>query len=249
MKYYAEGTHLKNPKDLEKNNLKEKLKPVLFNCLKEFNIKIKEWHYFFCIYLNHKDNNSYNKTLVYNCNQNDIEYIFFDSNEKEFYDRNLNQINNKLQLTFRSNLDCFSSSNPYIIFKNDRLLEKYSLQRTLTSNKLYEDTIFNIQKSEIINRLEEIIDVNFIAICKFNYDFNYPFPTPEKNYLLLFESKNEDDYIYYYNKDNDNFICGEIFNNMKYNVGLISSYIKNNKSNDIEFYVLKSEIKEKTKDK
>ena len=139
MKYYAEGTHLKNPKDLEKNNLKEKLKPVLFNCLKEFNIKIKEWHYFFCIYLNHKDNNSYNKTLVYNCNQNDIEYIFFDSNEKEFYDRNLNQINNKLQLTFRSNLDCFSSSNPYIIFKNDRLLEKYSLQRTLTSNTVIHD--------------------------------------------------------------------------------------------------------------
>ena len=242
MKYYEQGTHLKKPQELAKINLKEKMKPILINCLKEFNIKIEEWHYIFCIYYNPNEKNSYNKTLVYNCNQYDIEYIFFDPIGKKFYYRDFSPINSEFKLTFRSNLDCFSSTNPYIIFKNNDLLEKYAIQRSFESaiQSIY-DKIFNMDKKDIITKLENIICENFEIICEFKCNLKFPLPTPEKNYLLLFESKNG--CVYYYNKDDNIFICGELNNKLKYDAGLISSYIKFKEKENVPVYVLKKKEK------
>ena len=50
-------------------------------------------------------------------------------------------------------------------------------------------------------------------------------------------------YIYYYTKDNKNYICGELINNILYRAGLISSYINYKGKEEIPFYVLK--LKEK----
>ena len=248
MEYHEKGTLLKNPKELEKINIKENLKPILLNCLKEFNIKIIEWHYIFCMYYNPKEKYSYNTSLENICNQNDIEYILFDPNEEKFYTRNLKIINSEIKLTYRSNLDSFTSSNPYIIFKNNDLLEYYAIQRPICSNILKElNKIFNIPKEEIISDLKNKISENFEIICEFKYDWKFPLPIPEKNYLLLFENKNGKDLIYYYNKDN-NFICGNLKNNSKINAGNICYYMKYTKNENIPFYVFKREMKESSGD-
>ena len=244
MKYYEKGTHLKNPKDLEKINLKENLKPILFNCLRQFNIKIVQWHYIFCMYYNPNEKYSYNTSLENICKKNDIEYILFNPNNEKFYDRNFTIIDSEIKLTFRSNLDCFSFTNPYIIFKNVDLLENYAIQRPINLNILKEsEKIFNIKKNEIITLLKNNISENFDIICEFKYDWKFPLPIPEKNYLLLFENKNGDDLVYYYNKDN-NFTCGNLKTNFKFNAGLICNYIKYEKDGNIRFYAFKREINE-----
>ena len=241
IKYYERGSHLKEPQNLLKINIKEKMKPILLNCLKEFNIKITEWHYFFCIYYNPKENYSYNTSLVNVCNKYDIEYIFFDPIEEQFYYRDFTQIKNEINLSFRSNLDCYSSTNPYAIFKNNDLLEDYAIQRSERSESFFiTDKIFNTQKSTIIQKLQNITGDAFEDICIFTYNLKYPFPTPEKKYLFLFESKTKNSFIYYYNKNDKNFICGELINNKKYDVGLVSSYIQYKKKEKISFYVFKS---------
>ena len=243
MKYYEQGTHLKNPQNLAKITLKENMKPILINCLKEFNIKIVEWHYIFCIYYNPNEKNSYNKTLVTNCNQYDIEYIFFDPINETFYYRDFSPIDGEFKLTFRSNLDCYSSTNPYIIFQNNQnILEKYAIQRAFESNveQKYEK-IFDVDIKDIINKLKNIFGSNFEIICEFKCNRKYPFPILEKDYLLLFKSKQKNSFIYYYNKDDNNFICGETNNDSKYDALSIFSYIKYEQKENVQFYVFKKE--------
>ena len=248
MKYYEKGTHLKDPKELEKINLKENLKPILYNCLTLFNIKIVKWHYIFCMYYNPKEKYSYNTSLENICKNNDIEFIFFDPHDEEFYTRDFNIINSEIKLTFRSNMDCFSSTNPYIIFKNIDLLENYAIQRPIYSNLLTGlDKIFNTPKEAIISELKNKTLENFEIICEFKYDWKFPLPIPEKNYLLLFENKNGNDLIYYYNKDN-NFICGNLKTNFKFDAGLICCYMKYTINKNIPFYVFKREMKENHED-
>ena len=198
------------------------------------------------IYYNPKEKYSYNTNLVKNCNLHDIEFILFDPIEEMFYSRDLLPLKSELKLTFRSNIDCFSSTNPYLIFKDNDLLENYAIQRNFKSYLACKDeTIFNCQKIEILKILKTIIGLNFEVICLFQYDWRLPFLTPEKNYLLLFESKENNDYIYYFNKDNETFICGNLKNNSFYDAGLISSYIKYQKGEKISFYVLRIEEKKK----
>ena len=247
MKYYEEETDIENPEEFLKINLKDKMKKILVKCLEEFNIKVNEWHYFFCMYYNSNEKNGYNKALVNTCNKNDIEYIFFDPEKETFYARDLSPIKTEIQLTFRSNLDSFSSTNPYAIFKDNGVLEDFAIQRKGKSDIFFiNDFIFNCKKSEIIKKLKDITNNEFENICKFAYNLKNPFPTPEKSYLFLFESKIENSCIYYYNRDNKNYICGELINNIKYDAydaGLIPSYIKYEEKEKIPFYVLK--IKEK----
>ena len=245
IKYYERGTHLKEPQNLLKSNLKEKMKQILLNCPQEFKINITEWHYFFCIYYNPKENYSYNKSIVNICNKYDIEYIFFDPLEEQFYHRDLTPIKEEIHLSFRSNLDCYTSTNPYEIFKNNDLLEDFAIQRSEKSDSLIiNKKIFNSEKSIIIKKLNSITGDLFEDICMFTYNLKFPFPTPEKNYLFLFESKDKNSFIYYYNKNDKDYMCGELNkNNTKYDAGLISSYINYKGKEEIPFYVLK--LKEK----
>jgi hypothetical protein len=92
--------------------------------------------------------------------------------------------------------------------------------------------------------LKSITGDMFEDICMFSYNLKFPFPTPEKNYLFLFESKVKNSFIYYYNKNDKDFMCGELIkNNAKYDAGLISSYIQYKKKDNIPFYIFKSKEK------
>ena len=155
MKYYERGTHLKNSQKLDKYNLKESLKSILLNTFIEMNIKIIEWHYFFCFYFNSQDKDNYNKYLENTCNKYDIEYIIFDPYKEIFYSRDFKPINNEIKLSYRSNLDCLSSSNPYNIFNNNKILEYFASQRLNNVNILDEDfKIFDFEKKDIIDKLK-----------------------------------------------------------------------------------------------
>ena len=240
IKYYEKGTHLKNPNELDKINLKEKLKSVLVNCLTNFNINITEWHYFFCFYYNPNDKDSYNTSLEKACNINDVEFILFEPNEHKFYDRNFELINEKFKLTYRSNLDCQSSTNPYVILRNKESLEKYSNQRTQNSDLTCKnlELIFDLKKEEVFKQLNDLnLNKDFELICKFKLQQDLSFPTPENKYLLLFEGKGENNYTYYYN-DNNKLFCGSLQKEV-YFPAIISNYIDTNDINNILFIVFK----------
>ena len=235
MKYYEKGTHLKDPSILEKKYIKNSIKPILINCLKDFNIKIVEWHYIFCIYYNSKTGD-YNTTLKNNCNQYDIEYILFDPYKEKFYNRNFIPIESKIELNYRSNLDCLSSNNPYIIFKNVGCSEYFSKQRIISKDKKDNNIkIFDLTKEEIIRGLNKILSKQFEFIEIFQYILKFPFPTPEKNYLLLFKGMNKNNYIYYYN-NNDEYLCGDLYNTKTFNAGIISEFVEH-ENEIIQFYV------------
>ena len=242
MKYYEKGTHLKNPKEISKDNIKTLIKPILINCLKEFNIKIKQWHYIFCFYYNPKEKDSYNKSLENSCNEFDIEYILFDPNEEIFYSRDFNPIAKEIKLNYRSNIDCLSSTNPYLIFKNNDLLEYYANQRITGYIEFYnENIIFNIKRNIIIEKLKSALNIDFKIVYKFDYNWDFPFPTPKSNYLLFFKKKEEENnYIYIYNND-EKFICRDL-NNKSYNAGAITNYIEYKENENTLFYVFTSLI-------
>lgn len=244
IKYYEKGTHLKNPNEFEKINLKEKLKSVLVNCLTNFNINITEWHFFFCFYYNPNDKYSYNKSLETTCNNNDVEFILFDPNEHKFYDRNFELINEKFKLTYRSNLDCLSSTNPYIILQNKESLEKYSNQRTQNPDLTCQSSelIFDLKKEEVFKQLNNLnLNKDFELICKFKLQQDLTFPTPENKYLLLFKGKGENNYVYYYN-DNNKLLCGSLQKDT-YFPAIISNFIDITDINNILFYVFKANEK------
>ena len=248
MKYYEKGTHLKKVENFTKDRIKESIQSILLCCLKEFNIRITSWHYIFCIYFNSKEPNSYNKSLVNSCNKSDIEFILYDPYEEAFYSRDFKPINDEIKLTYRSNFDCLSSSNPYIIFNNNDHIEYYSSQRLYSqSNLLEEKDVFKIPKSQVFDILRSILDENFEMVYKFVYCWKHPFPIPKKNYLFLFnnyEHNKENNYIYYYNIDDDNFKCGN-FQGETYDAGKISNYVEYPIQGFIEFYVFKALIKNK----
>ena len=244
MNYFAEGTYIKNDKDFTKEKIRESIQPILLNFLKEFNIRITSWHYIICLYYNPKEINSYNASLINSCNKSDIELILYDPYEEIFYSRDFIPIKDEINLTYRSNLDCSSSTNPYIIFNNNEHMEYYSNQRTICSHILSgEKNIFKISKSEFFSILKSIMgkDKDFEMIYKFNYCWKYPFPIPKRDYLFLFNGKqdNQDNnYIYYYNINDNEYICGNIKGEI-YDTGKISNFVECPKGDYIEFYVFK----------
>lgn len=137
---------------------------------------------------------------------------------------------------------------PYIIFNNNDHIEYYSSQRLYSqSNLLEEKDVFKIPKSQVFDILRSILDENFEMVNKFVYCWKHPFPFPKKNYLFLFnnyEHNKENNYIYYYNIDDDNFKCGN-FQGETYDAGKIFNYVEYPIQGFIEFYVFKALIKNK----
>lgn len=75
--------------------------------------------------------------------------------------------------------------------------------------------------------------IEFIGILQ--YILKFPFPTPEKNYLLLFKGMNKNNYIYYYN-NNDEYLCGDLYNANTFNAGIILEFVEH-ENEIIQFYV------------
>ena len=247
MKFYDNNSHLKNP--ITKSSIKEKIQPILLNCFENLDIKIKEWHYIMCLYYCKDENTQYNASLIQNCNNNDIEYIYFDPSQKTFYDKFEKPLK-RINTNFKSNIDFISNFNPYQIFKNTDFIEKYEEQTANeTITKVESNDIFGVKKKEVIRYLKKLLNKTKpekIEIkCKFKLIEEYNFPIPQNLYCLLFKSKSNN-LLYYYNVDNQ-LKCKEQ-NNLATIIppSFVSNYVKidenKGKKEDIYFYVLKISI-------
>jgi hypothetical protein len=249
IKFYDNKTHLKTP--ITKKLIKKQIKPLLINCLKKLDIKIKEWHYIMVLYYNKDEDNEYNKSIINNCKNHNIYYIYFDPSKNEFYDRNKNLLVN-LDTNFMTNIDFNTTCNPYHFLKDTDFIEKYLEQTNNESiNKINLEDIFNESSTEIISDLKSILNNdNF----KDNYEIKiigrfilieeYNFPIPQNLYCLLFQSKNKK-LLFYYNINNE-LKCKEKDNQTIIKPSFISNYVENykkslndKKDKDIYFYVLK----------
>ena len=141
IKFYDNNTNLKTP--ITKKLIKKQIKPLLINCLEKLDIKIKEWHYIMVLYYNKDEDNEYNKSLINNCKNHNIYYIYFDPSGNKFYDRNKNLLVN-LDINFMTNIDFNTTCNPYHFLKDTDFLDKYLEQTNNESiNKINLDDIFN----------------------------------------------------------------------------------------------------------
>ncbi len=238
MKFYDKNTHLKEP--ITKDSIKEKIHPILINCLKNFGINIVEWHYIMCLYYNNTDENEYNEHLVRNCKNHDIQYIFFNPIENKFYDRN-KEVLNKIDLNFLTNIDYNSNINPFNIFKDHDLAEEYLNQVNDKSIVNISNEIFDENADEIQKKIKNAIKENVQAICRFKLIKEADFPIPSNLNLFLF--KNGKLFICYYKKNNKSF-SKPLDSFISIYPSEIELYLedkkrKKNENEDIFFYVFK----------
>ena len=198
MKYYSKKTKLK--KEITKDSIKKKIQPILVNCLRNYDIRITEWHYIMCLYYNTDDDYQFSSKLVKNCNYNDLEYIFYNSSKNQFY-KSDKTILDKIKLNAKTNIDILSKVNPYLIFENTGFLQHYCNQiyndNILLSN---DENIFNLKSEFLIKFIQNEMKLNIETICKFELDKESHFPIPMNSILLLFGDGNN--FIFYYNMNN-----------------------------------------------
>ena len=184
MKFYSKNTKLK--KEITKYSIKKKIQPILVNCLKNFDIRIKEWHYIMCLYYNEDDDYQFSTKLVKNCENNDIEYIFYNPNKNQFLKSDKNIVE-KIVPNAMTNIDLVAKVNPYLIFQNNGFLQNYYNQSHEDSILVSEkENIFNLNCSFLIEFVKNEIKLNIEIICKFELDKESYFPIPLNSILFLF---------------------------------------------------------------
>jgi len=246
MKYYSKKTKLK--KEITKDSIKKKIQPILVNCLRNYDIRITEWHYIMCLYYNTDDDFQFSSKLVKNCNYNDLEYIFYNPSKNQFY-KSDKTILDKIKLNAKTNIDILSKLNPYLIFENTGFLQHYCNQiyndNILLSN---DENIFNLKSEFLIKFIQNEMKLNIETICKFELDKESHFPIPMNSILLLFGDGNN--FIFYYNMNNKLYCNRYLLKKNKFikiedsiYPSLIPRYFYENKkfrkNDQIYFYVFK----------
>ena len=232
MKFYDEKTHIKNK--IIKKEIQYKLNPLLINVFKNLGIKIKEWHYFLCLFFENEEN--YNKYWVNFCKRNNIEYIFYNPIQEKLLDKNFQEII-KFSLNYTTNIDFISTINPYNIFQDIEYLDEY-LNQISFSSKINSNEIFNESEITIKKHFHKMTKKKLDFIYKFKLIRNNPFPIPKNSYLFIFKGNNKQ-IIFFYNLEDK--LTVKCLNNF-YDLfpAYMSSYLdSNSKNKDIYFYVYK----------
>ena len=94
MKAYDEESSHDIIFNINKENLKEALQPMIVNIKYLMNMDIKFWHYVVIILYDRKkeEGKQYFHKIVKLCINNGLEYIFYEPFENQFYNRNLEEI-------------------------------------------------------------------------------------------------------------------------------------------------------------
>ena len=105
IKCYSKDTKL-DAKFVNKQSIKEVLKPILLNCKDLFNCEIKKWYYYLIFYYNQDDDiiNQVGYFSQFQCLFGHIAYLLYDPKEKKFLTSNHKHIE-KLKLTKEADLD------------------------------------------------------------------------------------------------------------------------------------------------
>ena len=123
--YDEEASHDMNF-DPNKDNLKKALQPMIINIKYLMDMDIKSWHYVVIILYDKgkKESKQYFQKAVQLCQNNGLEYIFYEPFENKFYNRNLEIISQFIPNQM-SNLDNNIEDILPINIMNDLDIEKY----------------------------------------------------------------------------------------------------------------------------
>ena len=239
MKFYGEKTKLKEP--ITKPLIKENLQKILIKCFENYDIKIVKWNYIMCLYYNEEDEVNYGHYLIDNCNKYNIQYIFYNPLNSQFYDRDFKELP-FYKTDFKTNIDFISNYNPYNYFVNTGSLEEYCRQNSETDMDVEIDTIFETPLKIAKEQIEKFLKIQEVeVICRYKIVKQYPtIPIPKNMYLLVLEGKKN--LLLYYNQNNEYF-CKEIGNYNEMYPSFLSFYLGIDtrliKKEDIYFYVFK----------
>jgi hypothetical protein len=191
------------------------------------------------MYYNELDDYKFNSSLKTDCENADIEFIFYNPNSELLYDRNFNVID-KIKLNYRTNLDNNWETNPYVIFKDNGYLEEYSKQREiLPTNVSMDEQIFGKTNLDILELIKSVMpnseNYQYDILCKFEFEKNYHLPAPNNSYLFVF--KGNDDILYYYYNIGNEFKAGQL--EPKNELKPIEIYQKIDFGKNFIFYVIK----------
>ncbi len=259
MKAYDEGSSHDCNFDSTRDNLKEVLKPMIVNIKYLMDMNIKFWHYVVIILLDKEkeEGKQFFKKIVERCQNNGLDYIFYEPYENQFYNRNLNQISNFIPNQF-SNLDDNIENILPINIMNDINIEQYmenfsdymikkkfnnanyieeGLISLLNKKKIrLEESLTMNKKKETIKKVINDILYNIKIIFNFSsikfvgaYDFlNYfNIPMPKINYFFLVPSNENDIFLIIINQNNNNLTYYE------YKMNLVIDNLKKNKEQKI----------------
>ena len=207
MKCYSNYTSLADL-FVNKNEIKEKLSPMLLNSIKLFNCLISEWFYILVFYYNIKDSfTSYiGIKTISSCINKDIEYLLYDPIQDLFYlnSKEIKESENLELMTIDSNLDQFSFCNTINImslthFNNDKLTNP------LIKKNHDEGLLKFVEEMNKINidykALQRILKVDFL-IYYCHYILENDTITPEKNLIILYKKKNSNYFVSVKNNSN-----------------------------------------------
>ena len=269
MKFYSKNSHDEGIVKIKKDLIKDNYYKKLLNSKYLLGIDIEEWHYAIVVYYNKKDkiDGPYCKNLINHCNNNGIEYIFFNPVECKFYDRNEKEIT-KFLINDYSNLDTNLNymlpnniiNNPMENVKNKLFLQKKTFFSSVKNlNEEYKNiynsllTEININENNKKNKMKKFLSYlensikgikNIILVFSYEFFEDEYLPSPAENYLFLFKKKNSNNFIVNMNKNNTYyFIDLENKKNLDY-IDWHSLIDKKNK----KFYVFKFKIDKSSQD-
>jgi len=196
MKCYSKFTTLEDL-FVNKNEIKEKISPMLLNSIKLFNCLICEWHYILVFYYNKKDEftNYIGVKTLSSCFNKNIEYLLYDPIDDKFYihnDRNMIVESKNFELiTINSNLDKFTF-NKLINIMN---LKQYDEEEISNSSvkKSYDEGLLKFMEDFnklgiTIPDLQNKLKVSFL-IYYGHFTIKYDTITPDNNFIILYKKK------------------------------------------------------------
>ena len=259
MKAYDEGSSHDCNFDSTRNNLKKVLAPMIVNIKYLMGMNIKYWHYVVIILLDKQkeEGKQFFKKIVERCQNNGLDYIFYEPYENQFYDRNLNQISNFIPNQFSNLDDNIENILPINIMNDiniDQYMENFSdymIKKKLNNANYIEEGLISLlnkkkirleesltmnTKKETIKKVINDILYNIKIIFNFSsikfvgaYDFLnfFNIPMPKINYFFLVPSNENDIFLIIINQNNNNLTYYE------YKMNLVVDNLKKNKEQKI----------------
>ena len=158
MKAYDEESSHDCKFDLTKDNLKRALEPMIINIKYLMNMNIKSWHFIAIILYDKRkeEGKRFFKKMVKICENNGLEYIFYEPFENKFYNRYLGHITKFIPNQF-SNLDNNIESILPINIMYDLAIDKYmnNFSNYMINNKLDKVNYIKEGLNSLINRKRE----------------------------------------------------------------------------------------------
>lgn len=209
MKCYSKFTTLEDL-FVNKNEIKEKMSPMLLNSIKLFNCLICEWHYILVFYYNKRDEytNYIGVKTLSSCFNKNIEYLLYDPIDDKFYihnDKNMIIESKNLELiTINSNLDKFTF-NKLINIMN---LKQYKEEETsnFSVKKLYDEGLLKFMEDFnklgiSIPDLQKKLKVSFL-IYYGHFTIKYDTITPDNNFIISYKKKSSNFFLLVKNNNN-----------------------------------------------